>query len=110
MMAKTNKPNSDADVLTVMKDYCEKKGYKFSNAQLDYMAQDCYFYYESKGWKNISYWPAVAMRWVLTNLKDQQIAKQSCSYAPKQNYRPKQKGQSVRDKIMRQENMENEDG
>jgi len=93
-MPKNSKPNSDNEVLDVMKAYCQKKEYNFSNAQLDYMAQNCYLYFESRGWKGISYWPAVAMRWVLTNLKDQ----------PKQNYKPKlQKDKSVRDKILEED-------
>lgn len=92
---KNNKPNSDVDVLSVMQKYCQDKGYIFSDTQLDYMAQSCYLYFESKGWKGITYWPAVAMRWVLNNL-DKQI---------KPTYKPKpQKGKSVRDILLEQEN------
>jgi len=97
-MPKPNKPNSDTEVLEVMKQYCHDKRYTFSNTQLDYMAQSCYLYFESKGWKGISYWPAVCMRWVLNNLNKQY--KQS--YKPK----PKPQGKSVRDKIMEQDNNE----
>jgi len=93
-MSKTNKPNSDTEVLEVMKSYCQDKGYTFSNTQLDYMAQSCYLYFESKGWKGISYWPAVCMRWVLNNLDKQY----------KSNCKLKLQGKSVRDKIMEQEN------
>lgn len=92
-MAKTNKPNSDIEVLEVMKSYCQKKGYIFSDTQLDYMGQSCFLYFESKGWKGISYWPAVCMRWVLNNL-DKQI-KSYCKSKPQK---------SVRNKIMEQEN------
>jgi len=93
-MAKINKPQSDAEVFEIMKDYCQKKGYKFSNTQLDFMAQSCYLYFESRGWKGITYWPAVCMRWVLNNLDKQ--------HRVKPNHKPK--GKSVRDIVMEQEN------
>lgn len=93
-MPKTNKPESDQEVFKVMKSYCKDKGYTFSDTQLDYMAQSCFFCYESKGWKGISYWPPLAMRWVLNNL-DKQV---------KQYYKPQSQGKSVRDKILEQEN------
>ena len=92
---KPNKPNSDTEVLEVMQKYCQDKGYTFSNTQLDFMAQSCFFCYESKGWKGTTYWPPLAKRWVLNNLDKQY----------KQSYKPKQReGQSVRDKILEQEN------
>lgn len=94
-MPKTNRPNSDVDVLTVMQKYCQDKGYTFSNAQLDYFAQSCFLYFESKGWKGITYWPAVCMRWVLNNLDKQYKG----TYKPKL----KHKGKSVRNKIMERE-------
>lgn len=90
-MPKLSKPNSDKDVLDVMEKYCRDKGYTFSNSQLDYFAQSCYLYFESRGWKTISYWPAVAKRWVLNNLGKQYKGVS------------KPKGQSVRDKILGQE-------
>lgn len=94
MSNKVNKPESDAEVLEVMRKYCEKKGYNFSNTYLDYMAQSCYLTYESKGWAGIKYWPPLAMKWVLNNL-DKQL---------KHDYKPKlSKGKSVRDKIMESE-------
>lgn len=95
-ISKNNKPNSDTEVFDVMQKYCQDKEYTFSDAQLDFMAQSCYLYFESRGWKNIKYWPAVAKRWVLNNL-DKQIKP---NYKPK----PKQQNQSVRDKILEQEN------
>ncbi len=91
-MPKPSKPQSDTEVLEVMQKYCQDKGYTFSNTQLDYLAQSCFLYFESKGWKTISYWPAVCMRWVLNNLDKQY----------KGTHKPK--GQSVRDKILRKEN------
>jgi len=92
-MAKVNKPQSEEDVFEVMKEYSKKKGYSFSNTQLDYMAQNCYLYFESKGWKGIAYWPAVAMRWVLNNLDKQY----------KVSHKPKFQGKSVKDKIIEME-------
>lgn len=91
-MAKVNKPQSDKDVFSVMKNYCIDKGYTFSDSQLDYLAQSCYLYFESKSWDKIKYWPAVCMRWVLNNLDKQ------C------NAKPKLQGKSVRDTILEQEN------
>lgn len=91
---KLNKPQSDEEVLLVMQEYCQKKGYTFSNSQLDYLAQSCFFCYESKGWKGTTYWPPLAMRWVLNNL-DKQL---------KYNYKSKPKGKSIRDTILEQEN------
>ena len=93
-MTNANKPQSDDEVLEVMKSYSTDKGYTFSNAQLDYFAQSCYLYFESKGWKGISYWPAVAMRWVLNNLDKQS----------KPSYKLRPQGKSVRDIILEQEN------
>lgn len=99
-MAKVSKPESDQEVFSVMKEYCRKKGYRFSNKQLDFMAQSCFFCYESKGWKGTTYWPPLAMRWVLNNLDKQY----------KESYKPKPpKGQSVRDKIMERETEQEDD-
>jgi len=95
-MAKVDKPNSDIEVLEIMQEYCKKKGYSFSDTQLYYMAQSCFFCYESKGWKGIYYWPPLAMRWILNNL-DKQCKN---TYKPK----PRLKSKSVRQKILEQEN------
>ncbi len=96
-MTKINKPNSDTEILEVMKSYCQDKGYTFSDSQLDYMAQSCFLHFESRGWVSIKYWPAVAKRWCLNNL-DKQI---KCNYKPK--------GKSTREKIMERETRQ-EDG
>ena len=93
-MPKPSKPQSDTEVLDVMTKYCQDKGYTFSNTQLDFMAQSCFFCYESKGWKGVTYWPPLAMRWVLNNLDKQ------CKI------KPKLQDKSVRDTIMEQENDE----
>ena len=89
-MPKPSKPQSDEEVFLVMQEYCRKKKYTFSNNQLDFMAQSCYLYFESRGWKTISYWPAVAKRWVLNNLDKQ------CKI------KPKSQGKSIRDTILEQ--------
>ncbi len=91
-MLKPNKPNSDSEVLAVMQSYCADKGYSFSKTQLDFMAQSCFLCYESKGWKGTTYWPPLAMRWILNNLDKQY----------KNTYKPQSKlqGKSVRDRIM----------
>lgn len=96
-MPKSNKPNSDAEVLDVMQEYCKKKGYSFSDTQLKFMAENCYLLYESKGWCGTTYWPPLAMKWCLNNLDKQQT---------KPTYKPKQsRGKSVRDRIMEKESM-----
>lgn len=104
-MPKPYKPNSDTEVLEVMQKYCIDKGYNFSDTQLDYMAQSCYLYFESKGWKGVTYWPAVCMRWVLNNLRrSYETREPGKQHRVKHNYKPK--GKSVRDIIMGQENGE----
>jgi len=94
-MPKINKPNFDTEVLEIMKSYCQDKGYTFSDTQLDYMAQSCYLHFESRGWVNIKYWPAVAKRWCLNNLDKQ------CKGTYNSKLKPQ--GKSVRDKIMERE-------
>ncbi len=97
-----SKPESEVDVFEVMQQYCQKKGYSFSNTQLDYLAQDCYLYFESRGWKGIAYWPAVAMRWVLQNLERSYKAKPDKQ--SKSSYKPElPKGKSIRDTILESE-------
>ena len=104
-MIKTNKPNSDTEVLEVMKGYCQDKGYVFSDTQLDYMAQSCYLYFESRGWVGIKYWPAVAKRWCLNNLeRSYETRKFDKQYKYSYKSKPKLQGRSVRDKILEQEN------
>lgn len=101
-MPRPSKPNSADDVFDVMKQYSEKKRLIFTDSKLRYLAEDCYLYFESRGWAGIKYWPAVAMKWVLNNLERSYKAKPDKQYI-KSNYKPKQKGQSVRDKILEQE-------
>jgi len=89
----SNKPTSEKEVLEVMQKYCKEKGYNFSEQQLDIMAQSCFFTFESKGWKGVTYWPPLAKRWILTNL-DKQI---------KKPYYNKPQGKTVREQILEQE-------
>ena len=104
-MAKVNKPHSEEEVFSVMKDYSIKKGYSFTNTQLRFMAENCFLFWEGRKWDKVSYWPAICMRWVLNEAKP-------TSYAEKKKFgkcivsfkKPKPFGKSVRDKIMEQEN------
>ena len=105
-MIKINKPNSDTEVLEIMKRYCQDKGYTFSDTQLDYMAQSCYLLFESRGWDGVKYWPAVAMKWVLTNVHSQQKGIYDVRGTTSYKGKMKPKGKSVREKIMEQENDE----
>ena len=93
-----SKPESEKEVFDVMKKYCQKKGYYFSDEQLEYMAEDCYLFYESRKWQNTKYWPPLAMRWVLVNKNKQSQNK------PKLNI-PQPKGKSVRDIILEQDDV-----
>jgi len=108
-MSKINKPDSDTEVLEVMEKYCQDKGYSFSDGQLKYLAESCYLLYESRGWKGVTYWPAVAMKWILTNVHSQQKGKYDVRGTAQYKGEMKPKGKSVRDKIMECE-MEQEDG
>ena len=105
-MAKTNKPQSDTEVFAVMKDYSEKKGYSFSDGQLKYMAESCYLLYESRGWESVKYWPAVAMKWILTNVHEQQRGRYDVRGTKEYKGTMKPKGKSVRDVLLEQENNE----
>ena len=99
------KPNSEEDIFTVMQEYSQKKGYLFSDAQLKFLAENCYLYFESRGWGGIKYWPAVAMKWILNERgsyakrNEGKFNKGVTSYN-----KPKPNGPSIRDKILEQEN------
>lgn len=97
MMAKVSKPQSEEEVFGVMKDYSEKKGFSFTDSKLRYLAENCYFYFESRGWEKIKYWPPLAMKWILNERG--KFNKKAVSYK-----KLKPQGKSVRDKIMEQEN------
>ena len=103
-MPKLSKPNSDTEVLEVMQKYCQRKGYTFSDARLKYLAEGCYLLYESRGWCGIKYWPAVAMKWVLTNVNSQQKGKYDVRGTELYKGKMERKGKSVRDIILEQEN------
>ena len=99
-MAKVNKPQSEEEVFDVMKSYCQDKGYTFGDGQLKYMAESCYLLYESRGWCGIKYWPAVAMKWVLTNVNSQQKGNYGVRGMESYKGKMERKGKSVREKIM----------
>jgi len=99
-MPKAITPKDSDEVYEAMKEYCSKKQFQVPNATLRFWAEDCFLYFESRGWKGISYWPAVAMRWCLTNIKK----------LPKKDISPTKKkpmGKSIRDIILERERVKN---
>lgn len=98
-MPKPSKPHSEEEVFSVMKEYCQKKGYLFSDVKLKFLAENCYLLYESKEWYGVKYWPPLAMKWVLNERG--KFDKSTVSFK-----KPKPQGKSVRDTIMEQENDE----
>lgn len=96
------KPRSEEEVFEIMKDYCQKKGYSFTDTQLRFMAENCYLLYESKGWYGVKYWPPLAMKWVLNEVG--KFGKKVVSYK-----KPKSPDKSVRDKIMERETEQEND-
>lgn len=90
---KVSRPNNDDEVYDVMAKYCEQKGFKFRDAQLRYMAEQCYLLHEGRGWAGCKYWPALAMKYILTTV------------GSKQGEIPinKTKGKTVKESIMEQE-------
>lgn len=97
-----NKPSSSEEVYEVMAEYCSKKQFQVSNATLRFWAEDCFLWYESRGWKGIQYWPAVAMRWCLTNVK--KLPKKDISKGIKDiSLTKKPKGKTIRDMILEKE-------
>ena len=88
-----NQPQSEQEVLDVMIEYCKEKNYNFSKTFINYMATDCYLFFEAKGWKGIAYWPAVAKRWVLNN---------RAKRLPLSN-KPYNQGKSIKNRILENE-------
>jgi len=62
-----SQPKDYNDVFEVMQKYSEKKGYNLSKSELYIMAENMFLTFEAKKWKGTSYWPPLAMRWVLNN-------------------------------------------
>ena len=89
-----SKPKEIQQVLTEMKSYCKKKNFHFTDQQLSLMAEQCYWYFEARGWSGIKYWPAVAYKWVLSQADKQQKP---------QTFKAKPKSKTVRDIILEQE-------
>lgn len=90
------KPQNSDEVYSEMKRYSEKKKFNFSDYKLRFMAEDCFLFFEARQWSGVKYWPAVAMRWVLTNT-DKQTPK-------KQQSKKDSNIKTLRDKILEQEN------
>ena len=101
---KNNKPESEEEVFEVMQGYCQKKKYLFSDVQLRFLAENCYLFYEGKGWAGCKYWPAWVMKWILNERN--KFSKSSISYKkskPQQGSYAKRQGKSVRDILLEQE-------
>jgi len=90
-----SKPKNSDAVYRTMRDYCSTKQFNLSDSELKIMAESCFLFFESKGWKGTTYWPPLAKRWVLMNKKSSPIVKP----VPTQ---PPCKGESVRDRILRE--------
>lgn len=92
-----SRPKDSDEVYKTMKEYSDTKGYTISDSVLKEMAENCFLTFESKQWKGISYWPPIAMRWVLTNKpkfsSNKPTLTKSCI-----------KGKSVRDRILEKQN------
>lgn len=68
-----NTPENWRGVLKVMNEYCNDKGYDIAQTDLELMAEACFEHYQGVGWKSgrqpISYWPAVARKWLIQELR-----------------------------------------
>jgi len=95
-MAKVSRPQSSDDVKQIMKEYISKKKFTFSEMTIEYMAEACFLHFSSKDWAGVSYWPAVAMKWVLNN-----ATKFGCQ-PMRVEEKPKQ-GETLRDKILKEQ-------
>ena len=90
-MGKQILPKDEDEVYEVMKEYCEKKNFTISKPTLKYWAESCYLFYSAKGWAGVKYWPAVVMKWVLTNVHNMKISPPL----------KKEIGDSVRERVMK---------
>lgn len=88
------KPNSEEEVLEVMKAYNKKKGFNITDEQLSLISEDCFLFYESKGWQNTKYWPPLVMRWLLNN--HNKFKPQYKESKPMTNY----KGKTIREILL----------
>jgi hypothetical protein len=92
MATKISKPNNSGEVLKVMQSYAAKKGFNVTKATLEYLAEDCYLHFESRGWPGIKYWPPVAQRWLLNYVH---------SFGKEIKPKPKKKtGPTVRERLL----------
>ena len=80
-----------------MKEYSKSKGYNIADSDLKFMAENMFLTFEAKKWKGISYWPPLAMRWILNN-KPKFVRNKSVITKPNVS-----KGESVRSRILRQQ-------
>ena len=96
-MQKVYIPNSADEVCQVMQSYILKKKFNFSEAQIEYMAESMYLYFEGRAWAGIKFWPSVAQRWVLNT-----VTKFGQDIQSKQEPTI-QGGETVRDKILKEQ-------
>lgn len=98
-----SKPKDYNEVKEVMLKYCKEKQFNFTDKEIDFMAENCYLTFESKEWKGISFWPAIAKRWVLNNKpkKSQTQGWFNVIHSSDKSNKPKS-GKTVRDIILEQ--------
>ena len=106
-MAKFDKPENSETVFTVMVDYCKTKQFNLPDAEIRFMAEDCFLFFESKGWKDTKYWPALAMRWCLTSMNKIKSKGPGVPYKARNESKPIHTvGKTVRQTILEQGNLE----
>jgi len=117
MANKVPPPDTSKAVYTVMLQYVLDKDYRFTNQQIDLMAETMFNHFDAIGWKSgrapITYWPSVAKRWVNGEVaKDYKKTSLFGSNQPRPSpveagpsSRSKDRGDTLRDRIRKQ--MEN---
>ncbi len=102
----SHKPASLEDVYKTMVSYCSTKQFSVPDTTLKTWAELCFLFYEGRGWRSVTYWPAVVMKWVLTNvdkLPNKGIALTKEKPVAKGNT---PKGETIRERILREQDYE----
>ena len=72
-MTKFTPPESWREVLKVMEAYCLDKRFDIRKVDLELISESFFQYYEGIGWMSgrqaIRFWPAVAKRWLLQEVR-----------------------------------------
>ena len=69
-MSKITPPPDDSHmVLTVMRKYVSEKGWYYSDTDMELLAEACFLHFDSLGWKSIKFWPSVAKRWIVNDMR-----------------------------------------